>query len=94
MIRILRDLKSKTGFAIARAALTRTGKFRQRSFLISSADARVIFGVQAGVHPSESSYRHPLRRGGDLAMVQQQHYARLGESPIKPDFIEFSGDPE
>ena len=41
LIRILRDLKSKTGFAIARA-VTRTGKSGSAVILISSADARVI----------------------------------------------------
>lgn len=92
LICILRDLKSRTGFAIAKRRRTR-GRIWQRSYFDFICRRVRDFGTKL-----EYIHENPVAAGlvkhaEDWQWSSYRHYARLGNVPVKPDFMEFSGDP-
>ena len=92
LVRILRDLKSKTGFYIAKSR-DRHGQIWQRSYFDFICRRARDFGEKLEyIHQNPVAARL-VQRAENWAWSSYRHYARLGESPIRPDLIEFSGDP-
>jgi putative transposase len=92
LIRIMRDLKSRTGFALCKSRNVR-GPFWQRSYFDFICRRTRDFSAKL-----EYIHQNP----GSAGLVDQpqnwpwssyRHYARLGDAPLVPDFIDFSGDP-
>jgi putative transposase len=92
LVRILRDLKSTTGFALSRSRRV-PGQLWQRSYFDFICRRARDFGAKL-----EYIHRNPVAAGcvancEDWRWSSYRYYAKLGEPPIELDFIEFSGDP-
>jgi putative transposase len=92
LVRILRDLKSKTGFAIAKSRNAH-GQIWQRSYFDFICRRARDFGDKLEYIHQNPVAANLVQRAEIWPWSSCRHYARLGESPIKPDFMEFSGDP-
>jgi putative transposase len=91
LVRILRDLKSKTGFTIAKGRQTH-GQIWQRSYFDFICRRARDFGAKLEYIHQNPVAAHLVPHAGNWPWSSYRHYARLGGSPIKPDLIEFSGD--
>ncbi len=93
LVRILRDVKSKTGYALLRQRMRR-GVIWQRSYFdFICRKARDFSNKLEYIH------RNPVTAGlvqrpEEWAWSSYHHYAKLGQPPVEVDFMDFSGDPE
>ncbi len=93
LVRILRDVKSKTGFFIA-AGRRSHGPIWQRSYFdFICRRARDFWGKLEYIH------RNPVEAGlsvrpEDWSWSSYRYYARCGSVPLTPDAVDFSGDPD
>jgi len=92
LVRILRDLKSLTGFGMAKGR-GRHGQIWQRSYFDFICRRARDFSEKL-----EYIHRNPVvaalaSRCEDWQWSSYRYYAKTGEPPVRPDFIEFSGDP-
>jgi REP-associated tyrosine transposase len=92
LIRILRDLKSRTGFGIAKSR-RRHGQIWQRSYFDFICRRARDFGEKLEYIHQNPVAAQLVRSAENWLWSSYRHYARLGEAPIRPDLIEFSGDP-
>jgi REP-associated tyrosine transposase len=91
LVRIMRDLKSKTGFALAQHRNTR-GPIWQRSYFDFICRRTRDFGQKL-----EYIHQNPVAAGlvkhaRDWRWSSYSHYAKLGKPSLVPDFIDLSGD--
>jgi putative transposase len=92
LIRILRDLKSKSGYAIAKNRC-RHGPIWQRSYFDFICRRTRDFSAKL-----EYIHRNPVSAGlvekaEDWRWSSVRHYTKQGLPPIVVDAIDFSGDP-
>jgi putative transposase len=92
LVRIMRDLKSKTGFVLAKGRHTH-GPIWQRSYFDFICRRARDFGDKLEYIHQNAVAAGLVQRAQEWRWSSYRHYARLGEAPIKPDFIDFSGDP-
>lgn len=92
LARVMRDLKSRSGYAITRQRQS-SGAVWQRSYFD-------FICRRAHDFSDKLDYRHqnPVKAGlvsrpDDWAWSSFRFYARAGTCPITPDRIDFSGDP-
>jgi len=92
-VHIMRDLKSKTGFAFAKTRNPGKPVWQPSYFDFICRRARDF------VEKLEYIHQNPVAdglvtRAQDWPWSSYRHYAKTGEPPLKPDFIDFSGDPD
>ena len=92
LVRILRDLKSKTGFAMAKSRCT-PGQIWQRSYFDFICRRARDFSEKL-----DYIHQNPVMAGLTSSCEawpwsSYRYYATSGEPPIPVDFIDFSGDP-
>ncbi|PYU03561.1 MAG: hypothetical protein DMG33_16465 [Acidobacteria bacterium] len=92
LVRILRDLKSKTGFGLAKSRHTR-GPIWQHSYFDFICRRARDFGEKLNYIHRNAVAAGFVRQAQDWRWSSYRHYAKLGEPPLIPDFIDFSGDP-
>jgi putative transposase len=93
LIRIMRDLKSRTGFAISKMR-NRKGSVWQRSYFDFICRRTRDFSLKLEyIHRNPESAKL-VQSPQEWRWSSYRHYAKLGGVPIEPDFIDFSGDPD
>ncbi len=92
LIRIMRDLKSRTGFAISKTRNTK-GPIWQRSYFDFICRRTRDFSSKLDYIHNNPKSAELVREPQDWRWSSYRHYAKLGDAPLKPDFIDFSGDP-
>jgi len=93
LVRILRDLKSKTGFAIAKGRGARGPMWQRSYFDFICRRARDFWEKLDYIH------QNPVQAGlvnlpEDWLWSSYRHYAGLGPVGLIPDAVDFSGDPD
>jgi putative transposase len=92
LIRIMRDLKSRTGFAISKMRKTK-GPFWQPSYFDFICRRTGDFSAKLEYIHQNPVAAELVQNPQDWLWSSYRHYAKLGDVPLKPDFIDFSGDP-
>ena len=92
LVRILRDLKSKTGFALARTS-GRNGKVWQQSYF--DFICRRLRDVS---NKLDYIHQNPVKVGlvqkpEDWKWSSYAYYAKIGAPPVTIDLLDFAGDP-
>ncbi len=93
LTRVMRDLKSRSGYAIAQGPQI-PGAIWQRSYFDFICRRAHDFGDKLGY-----IHRNPVEAGlvsrpDEWQWSSFQFYARAGPCPVIPDKIDFSGDPD
>lgn len=92
LVRIMRDVKSKSGYALAKGRSS-PGSIWQRSYFDFICRRAHDFSEKLDyIHQNAVAARY-VPRAQDWKWSSYVHYAKLGEPPIQIDFIDFSGDP-
>ena len=92
LVRVLRDLKSKTGFALAKSRNAH-GPIWQRSYFDFICRRAHDFGEKLEYIHNNAVAAGLVPQAQDWRWSSYRYYAKLGEPLIKPDFIDLSGDP-
>jgi putative transposase len=92
LIRIMRDLKSRTGFAVSKERNTKGPLWQRSYFDFICRRTRDFSSKLEYIHrnPESAGLVHDAQ---DWPWSSYRHYAKLGDVPLKLDFIDFSGDP-
>jgi putative transposase len=93
LVRILRDVKSKTGYALLRQRKHR-GVIWQRSYFDFICRKTRDFSNKLEYIHQNPVTAGLVRRPDEWAWSSYRHYAGLSQLPIKVDFMDFSGDPD
>ncbi|HXM97553.1 MAG TPA: transposase [Candidatus Dormibacteraeota bacterium] len=92
LIRIMRDLKSRTGFALSKRRHAKGAIWQRSYFDFICRRARDFSQKLEYIHQNPVA-ANLVKIPEDWEWSSYRHYAKLGPCPLKPDFIDFSGDP-